>query len=157
VELFTRVGNQMMSLEWFQELYNNSVSDLRNQVLELQAQLKNEKSSLSDERKRDYLIYQNCVRTAYENDLLINRSERITYEEDTILETLARSLGLSNIEERVVTYTVIGQEMSNPKDIINELKAIGVLFFHQRTKTVYVPDEIVYELCTLLKIEQPFK
>lgn len=152
-EVFTRAGNQMMSHDRFRTLYKESVNNLKKQTKELQAQLKSDRSNLPAQRKRDYLIYQDCVKTAYENDLLINRYERITFEENTILETLAKSLGLSNEEIRVVTFTVIQPVEHNIDDLINELKEIGVLFFHRSSNTIFVPDEIVYELRKLLKTE----
>jgi hypothetical protein len=153
VEVFTRDDNQIISHERFQTLYKESVDKLKKQTRELQAQLKSDKSKLPAQKKRDYLIFRDCVKTAYENDLLINRYERITFEENTILETLARSLGLSNEEIRVVTFTIIQPLEHNIDDITNELKEIGVLFFHRSTNTIFVPDEIVYELQKLLKVE----
>jgi hypothetical protein len=152
-EVFTRDDNHIISHERFQTLYKESVNNLKKQTKELQAQLKIDKSKLPAQRKRDYLIFQDCVKTAYENDLLINRYERITFEENTILETLARSLGLSNEEIRVVTFTVIKPLEYKIDDITNELIEIGILFFHRSTNTIFVPDEIVYELRKLFKAE----
>jgi hypothetical protein len=86
VEVFSRDENQIISHERFQTLYKESVNILKKQTKELQAQLKSDKSELLSQRKRDYLIFQDCVKTAYENDLIINRYERITFEENTILE-----------------------------------------------------------------------
>lgn len=87
VEIFTRDGNQMMSRDWFQKLYKKSICNLKKQTKEIQSQIKSDKSSLSPERKRDYIIFQNCVKTAYEKDLQQNRDQKITWEEKTILET----------------------------------------------------------------------
>ena len=157
VEIFTRDGNQMMSRDWLQKLYKKSISNLRKQTKELQNQINSDKSSLSPERKRDYIIFQNCVKTAYENDIQHNRDQQISWEEKTILETLAKSLGLSNEEERAVMYTVIKPEVFDIDDILNELKEIGILFFSRKTNTIFVPDEVIYELRKLLGIELPFK
>jgi len=156
-EIFIRDGNQMMSRDWFQKLYKKSISNLKKQTKEVQGQIQSDKSSLSPERKRDYIIFQNCVKTAYINDVQQNRDQKITWDERTILETLAKSLGLSNEEERAIMYTVVKPEAFNIDDIINELKEIGVLFFNRKTNTVFVPDEIIYELRKILKIELPYK
>ena len=91
-EMFIRDGNQMMSRDWFQKLYKKSISNLKKQTKEVQAQIQSDKSSLSPERKRDYIIFQNCVKTAYTNDVQQNRDQKITWDERTILETLAKSL-----------------------------------------------------------------
>lgn len=157
VEIFTRDGNQMMSRDWFQKLYKQSISNLKKQTKVMQTQMNSDKSSLSLERRRDYTIFQNCVKTAYTNDIQQNRDQKITWEEKTILETLAKGLGLSNEEERAVMYSVIKPEAYNIDDIINELKEIGVLFYNRKTNTIFVPDEIIYELRKLLNIELPFK
>ena len=157
VEIFTRDGNQMMSRDWFNKLYKKSISNLKKQTKEIQTQLENENGDLSPERKRDYIIFQNCVKTAYENDIRQNREQQISWDEKTILETLAKSLGLSNEEERAIMYTVLQPEAFDIDDIINELKEIGVLFFNRKTNTIFVPDEIIYELRKLLGIELPFK
>jgi len=155
--IFTRDGNQMMSRDWFQKLYKKSISNLKKQTKEVQAQIESDNSILSPERKRDYIIFQSCVKTAYNNDVQRNRDQKITWNEKTILETLANSLGLSNDEERAIMYTVVKPEAFNIDDIINELKEIGVLFFNRKTNSVFVPDEIVYELRKILKIELPYK
>lgn len=157
VDIFTRDGNQMMSREWFDKLYKNSLTSLNKQIKSIEKDLKNNKSELSQDRKRDYLIFKNCVNTAYTNDQEVNREQQISWEEKTILHTLSKSLDLSSEEQKALTYSVIPPEKHNIDDVISELKETGIIFFNRKTNTLFVPDEIIYLLRKLLEIELPFK
>ena len=66
IEIFVKDGNQMMTREWFYKLYNQAVVGLKSQVKTVSSQINNDKGELSTIRKRDYIVYQNCVQTAYE-------------------------------------------------------------------------------------------
>ena len=157
VEIFVRDGNQMMSRDWFNKLYKKALKKLNNRIKEIQDIIEKEKSELSPDRKRDYVIFQNCVNTAYTNDKEINREQQISWEEKTILFTLSKNLGLSSEEEKAITYSVVPPEKHNIDDVINELKETGVLFFNRKTNTLFVPDEIIYLLRKILQIELPYK
>lgn len=156
-EIFTRDGNQMMSRDWFQKLYKNSLSTLKKKTKLIEQEIEDEKSELSPERKRDYIIYRNCIKTAYTNDKLNNREEHISWEERTILQALASSLSLSGEEEKAITYSVVPLKQHDINDIINALKEAGVLFYSRKTNTIFVPDEIVYQLRKIFGIELPHK
>ncbi len=157
VDILTRDGNSIMSREWFSKLYNNEITKLKNNIKSFTAELKNEKSSFDPQRKRDYLIYQNCLRTAYENDIDRNRERNLAWEEKTILNTLAKNLELSQEEVREIHYTIIPLEKHNIDDLLAELKDSGIIFFNRKTQTVFVPDEVVWLLRKILGIEIPCK
>jgi hypothetical protein len=157
VEIFVRDGNQIMSREWFHKLYNQGVANLKSKIKITSSQISKEKGALSSQRKRDYIVYQNCVKTAYKNDLEVNRDQHLSWEEKTILYTLSRSLELSNEEERAITYSVVPLEKNNVDDIISELKDAGIIFFNRKSNTLFIPDEIVWLLRGILEIEIPNK
>ncbi|MCD4806999.1 MAG: hypothetical protein K8R13_05400, partial [Methanococcoides sp.] len=157
IEIFVRDGNQMMSREWFYKLYNQAVVNLKSHIKTISSQINKEKGELSSQRKRDYSVYQNCVKTAYENDLAVNRDQHLSWEEKTILHTLSRSLELSNEEKRTITYSVVPLEKHNVDDIISELKDAGIIFFNRKSNTLFIPDEIVWLLRGILEIEIPNK
>lgn len=157
VEIFVRDGNQMMSRDWFDKLYKKSLKKLNDRIREIKAIIENGKSDVSPERKRDYVIFKNCVNTAFTNDKEINRDQQISWEEKTILFTLSKSLGLSSEEEKAITYSVVPPEKHNIDDVINELKETGILFFNRKTNTLFIPDEIIYLLRKILQIELPYK
>jgi hypothetical protein len=71
-------------------------------------------------------------------------------------KTLEKRLGLPTEEKRALIYTVITPKIHEIDKITNELEDIGIEFFHQDTDTIFIPDEIAYELQELLKIDQPF-
>jgi len=157
VEIFIRDGNQMMSRDWFNKLYKKSLRNLNNQIKSIKIQIEKDKTDISPERKRDYKIFQNCVTTAYTNDIEINRDQNLSWEEKTILHTLSKSLDLSSEEEKAITYSVVPPEKNDIDDVINELKETGIVFFNRKSNTLFVPDEIIYLLRKILGIELPFK
>ncbi len=157
VDIFIRDGNQMMSRDWFNKLYKKSITNLNNQIKIINKEIANDKSDLTPERKRDYIIFKNCVDTAYTNDIEINRDQRISWEEKTLLHTLSKSLDLSNEEKKAITYSIVPPEQYNIDDVISELKETGIIFFNRKSNTLFIPDEIIYLLRKILEIELPFK
>ncbi len=157
VDIFVRDGNQMMSREWFQKLYNSAITNLKVHEKAVVSEINNEKSHLEPQRRRDYSIYRNCVKTAYENDISVNRDEKLSWEEKTILHTLSKSLDLSNDEERSINYSVVPLEKYNIDDVISELKTSGLVFFNRKSNTLFVPKEMLWILREILEIEIPNK
>lgn len=157
VDILIRDGNSIMSREWFLKLYNREISKLESNIKTFSAQLIKEESNIDSYRKREYLAYQNCVQTAYENDLVINREKHLSWEEKSILHTLAKSLDLSNEEVRWITHTIIPLKKFKIDDTIIELKESGIIFFNRKTNTIFVPDEIVWLLRDIVGIEIPHK
>ncbi|MCG8532899.1 MAG: hypothetical protein MI749_19890, partial [Desulfovibrionales bacterium] len=133
------------------------LKSLNMQVKKLNSEIKKEKSELDPEKKRDYQIYQACVKTAYVNDREKNREEYISWSERTILHTLATQLGLSREEERGIRYGVVTLKKYDVEAIIAELKESGIIFFNRRTQTIFIPIEIIYQLRKILEIELPNK
>ncbi len=157
IDIFTRDGNSMMSREWFLKLYNNEISKLESDLKTFSSQLGSKKGELEPHRERDYLVYQSCVKTGYENDLQLNRDKYLSWEEKSILHILAKSLELSNEEVRWMTYTIIPLRKFEIDEIITELKESGIIFFNRRTNTIFVPDDIVWLLRDILGFEIPNK
>ena len=157
IEIFVRDGNQMMSREWFHKLYNQAVANLKSRIKTISSQINKDKGDLPPQRKRDYYVYRTCVKIAYENDLVVNRDQHLSWEEKTILHTLSRSLELSNEEERTIAYSVVPLKKHNVDDIISELKDAGIIFFNRKSNTLFIPDEIVWLLRGILEIEIPNK
>ena len=58
-----------MKQDWFSRLYEKEIKNLKSKIKGINAQLVNEKSELSVDRKRDYKIYKACLSTAYYNDI----------------------------------------------------------------------------------------
>jgi len=84
------------------------------------------------QRKRDYVVYKNCVKTGYENDLIRNREMHLFWEEKSIFFTLATNLDLSNEEVRWITHTIIPLQKCKIDDLINELKDKGIIHYVKR-------------------------
>ncbi len=143
-DIIIRDGNCIMSRNWFYELYSKEILNIKNEEEKLKVELDEEKSGIIDEcRKRDYLIYRNCVRTAYTNDQLQNRECVITHDELSILNTLSDNLDLSQDETRSIYYSVLPLVKMDIDNIIRSLKDLGLLFYSKKNLEIYVPEEIV--------------
>ena len=143
IDIISRDGNSIMKQDWFSRLYEIEIKKLKKKVNELKNTITNEKSDLTENRKRDYIIYQSCVKTAYFNDISHNREPRITDDELSILLTLAEKLELSQEEKKLINYMIVPVKKLDIDTIINNLKNIGVVFYSKKHSTVFVADEIV--------------
>jgi len=143
IDIITRDGNSIMKQEWFSRLYENKLKDIKKKIKQLEVSIKSEKSDNSDERKRDYRIYRSCVNTAYSNDIKNNREAKITDDELSILLTLAKELGLSQEEVKLINYMVVPVIKLDIDTVIGNLKNLGVIFYSKKQNTVYVADELV--------------
>ncbi|TSA23523.1 hypothetical protein D4R71_08345 [bacterium] len=144
IDIIIRDGNCIMSRNWFYELYSKEIANIKNEVKKLNEDLDEEKNGNIEEcRKRDYLIYRNCVKTAYTNDQLQNRECVITHDELSILNTLSDNLDLSQDETRGIYYTVLPLIKMDIDNIIKSLKDLGLLFYSKKNLEIYIPEEIV--------------
>lgn len=143
IDIIIRDGNCIMKQDWFSRLYDLEIKNLKAKTKKLIEDLENEKSEITDSRKRDYRIYKSCLQSAYSNDLSINRDSKITADEASIILTLAKELGLSQEEIKLINYSILPIKKIEILDLINSLKNIGILFFSKKENSVYVADEVV--------------
>lgn len=143
VDIISRDGNGIMKYDWFARLYENELKSIAKRVKSLESNINDPKSEIGASRKRDYAVYQNCLKTAYHNDELNNLEKKITSDEQTILETLAGSLELSQEEVKLINYLIIPLVKISVDDAINELKNAGLVFYSKKQNTIYVSDETV--------------
>jgi hypothetical protein len=142
IDIIIRDGNSIMKLDWFARLYENEVKTLNKKLKTFSDSLENEKSEIDIQRRRDYHIYKNCLITAYQNDDKNNQERKVTADEQSILNALSFNLGLSQEEIKLINYQIIPLKKLDIDTIINELKAIGVVFYSKKTNTIYVADEM---------------
>ena len=141
-EILTRDGNCIMQLDWFSRLYETELKFLKDKIEDFRKKFDDEKSDIEESRRRDYRIYWECLKTAYENDLDNNQDSKITYDEQSILNTLIQQLGLSHEETKLINYlTIPPKKYDCIDDALSYLKSIGVIFI--KKNTVYIADEIV--------------
>ncbi|UTW66900.1 hypothetical protein KFE94_01940 [bacterium SCSIO 12643] len=143
IDIIIRDGNSIMKQDWFSRLYENEIKNLKKKTKLLNADFENEKSELSESRKRDYKIYKACLNTAYNNDIENNRDAKISSDELSIILTLSKQLGLSQEEVKLVNYSILPIKKIDIQDVIKGLKNIGVIFYSNKENTVYVADEMV--------------
>lgn len=143
VDIITRDGNTIMKQDWFSRLYEEEIKTIKTNTRKLQKDLEEEKSDISEEKKRDYKIYKACLNTAYKNDLENNREAKITSDELSIILTLSKSLELSHQEMKLINYSILPIKKCDVMEVINNLKNIGVIFFSKKENTIYVADEMV--------------
>ncbi|MFD2516384.1 hypothetical protein [Salinimicrobium flavum] len=142
-DIIVQDGNCIMKQDWFSRLYEAEIRNLKSKTKKLESELKNDKSEISEERKRDYKIYSACLRTAYQNDISNNRDAKITSDELSIILTLSQELELSQEEIKLINYSILPIRKMEVLDVINNLKNIGVIFFSKKENTIYVADEMV--------------
>lgn len=142
-DLLIRDGNCLMKHDWFAQLYDREIKELKKKTDLLAKDLTNMASENADIRIKEYDIYKSCVQVAFTNDVSNNRETKITDDELSILIMLAKKLGLSQEEVKLINYSVLGIVKRDIDDIINELKNIGVLFYSKKLNTVFIPDEVV--------------
>ena len=142
-DIITRDGNCIMKQDWFARLYETELKTITKKIKELQKEIENPKSDLSENRKRDYRIYQSCVHTAFHNDIENNREAKITDDELSILLTLSNQLELSQEETKLINYLILPAKKAEIDNVITELKTLGIIFYAKKTSTIYVADEMV--------------
>jgi len=143
IDIIIRDGNCLMKQDWFARLYENELTVLAKKIKEFKRNMEDEKSGISEQRHRDYKVYRACLETAYENDLINNQEPKISIDEQSILLTLSRQLGLSQEEVKLINYLIVPVQKNDIDTVINELKTIGVAFYSKKTSTIYVADEMV--------------
>ncbi len=143
IDILIRDGNCIISLGWFERLYEAEIKKLNKKVKEFEKLLNEAKTDISENRIRDYNIYKECLRTAYSNDLAYNRECVITRDEQSILNALSKKLELSQEEVRLINYLIIPIKKLDIDTIIKVLKDSGVIFYSKKYHKAYVADEVV--------------
>jgi hypothetical protein len=143
IDIITRDGNSIMKLDWFARLYEKELASLNKKIKEFGKNLDVDASTFEPERLRDYLVYQSCLSTAYQNDDNNNQERKVTSDEQSILNTLSYQLGLSQEEIKLINYQIIPLKKMDIDSVINELKSIGVILYSKKTNTIYIADEMI--------------
>jgi hypothetical protein len=153
IDIIIRDGNCIMRQDWFSRLYDAELKKLIVKIKNLAFEFENDKSDLSESRKRDYRIYQSCLSTAFQNDLANNREAKITSDELSIILTLSRELGLSQEEIKLINYSILPVKKTEIQDVVNNLKNIGAIFYSKKENTIFIADEMVRVLRKVRKKE----
>lgn len=143
IDIISRDGCCIIKQDWFSRLYDKELSKLKIRLKGFKDSIEDEKSEITEERKRDYRIYKSCLNTAYFNDVTNNQDSKITSDEHSILLTLSNQLSLSQEEIKLINYMILPVKKLDIDAIINELKSIGVIFYSKKNNTIYVADEVV--------------
>ena len=144
LNIITRDGNCIMRLDWFARLYEEEIKKQKKAIEAFKADVTAEKPSMDIARVRDYKIYAACLKTAYYNDTASNFTPKITSDEQSILDSLAKALELSQDERTMIKYSVLGiKKAGTIDDVISELKEKGLIFLSKKNNTIYVADEVI--------------
>ena len=143
IDIISRDGNAILKREWLGYLYEKELSNIKKKTQHIKGNLIADKSEFDELRKRDYSIYQSCVKIAYTNDLDNNRDAKITDDELSILLCLAQKLELSQEEIKLINYIIIPPIKLDIDEVITSLKNIGVIFYSRKNSQLLVADEMV--------------
>ena len=145
-DIIVRDGNCIMSRDWFKTLVEKEIGLIKERMKFFKAILENKNRDIESKRIRDYRIFLNCTKTAFNNDISAGSDAKITSDEWTILFTLKNGLGLSSDEYRTLLYLAIGNCELEKHDIdesIKKLRDHGIGFFKKSMQNIYIPDEII--------------
>lgn len=143
IDIISKDGCCIMRQDWFSRLYEKELASLKIKLKLFEEEINDDKSEISEDRKRDYRIYLSCLKTAYFNDEINNQEKKITTDEHSILLTLSNQLSLSQEEIKLINYLILPVKKLEIDAVINELKSIGVIFYSKKNNTIYIADEIV--------------
>lgn len=144
LNIITRDGNCIMRLDWFAKLYDDEIKKQKKAIEAFKEDVNADKPSMDTSRVRDYKVFAACLKTAYFNDANSNFSPKITSDEQSILDSLAKALELSLDEKTMIKYSVLGiKKATNIDDVVSELKEKGLVFLSRKNNVIYVADEIV--------------
>lgn len=142
-----------MSREWLMKLYEKEIRQINEKIKSFHTAIKDEE----DPRSRDYQIYRRCITEAYTNDLRNNRDERVTGDEQSILNALIEGLELSHEEVKLINYSVVPLKKMDIDELITYLVKYGILFYSKKNHQLYVPDEVIEALRHIRGKEIPDK
>lgn len=146
LDIILRDGNCIMKMDWFAKIYESEIKHKKQLIDEFKKNVTSEKPTIEASRIRDYLIYKDCLYTAYHNDEESNFDPKITADEQSILDVLGNRLELSQDEISMIKYAVLGIPKMSIEDVVADLKDKGIVFLSKKTNTIYVADEIVSAL-----------
>jgi len=145
-DIVVRDGNCIMSRDWFKILIEKEIKSIKERIKYFQEILKMKNRDIESKRIRDYRIFLNCTKMAFNNDITVGNEARITSDEWTILFALKNELGLSSDEYRTLLYLAIGNcelEKTDIDESIKKLRENGIGFFKKSQQNIYIPDEII--------------
>ena len=142
LDILIRDGNSILKSRWFEELYKREIEKLSVASIEFINLLDSDSKEIEESRKRDYKIYKSCVITAYNNDETNNFDKKITTDEYSILKTLGNSLGLSNVEIRLINFSILPINTIEIDSLIKQLRDLGIILYSKKTDNIYISDEI---------------
>ncbi len=143
IDILIRDGNSLMSREWLLKLYEKEIKKIAAKSKELKSAIEQEEDN---PRIRDYRLYRSCVETAFNNDKLHNRDNKVTPDEQSILSTLITGLDLSHEEVKLINYSVVPLKKLEIDEVINYLVKVGIIMYSKKHYQIYVPDEVVIAL-----------
>lgn len=143
IDILIKDGNCIISREWLGTLYNREIRKLKTKIKSIQSNILSKDLSECTGRDRDFILYQNCLKTAYTNDLDNNLDPKITSDEKSILNTLSTTLDLSQEEVKLLNYSTLPLKKLDLEEIIELLKNTGIILYSKKNLTLYIPDEFI--------------
>lgn len=149
INILARDGNCISTISWIEHLYAKEYSEIDKLSTSLIDEL--ESSEFGDfDRLNRLEIYRDCMRTAFNNDLKVNRTAKISEDERSILNVLAQGLGLSREEVNAIEHSIDPIPQLGIDNALEYLRENGIIMINRRRSEVMVADEIVDILHDLL-------
>ncbi|WP_232312722.1 hypothetical protein [Enterovibrio coralii] len=142
INILTRDGNCIATTHWIEQLYSKEYQAIDALSMLIEDDINNIESTSFCRHSR-LKVYRNCVRTAFNNDLKINRTAKISEDERGILNTLAEGLGLSRDEMHAIEHTIDPIPELAIESALEYLRENGIIFINKRRSEVMIADEVV--------------
>jgi hypothetical protein len=144
VNIISRDGNSIARLSWLETLYAKEWSKIHDLSVSVESLLDNVSDDQKDfDEPRRLELYYSCLQEAYENDGRFNREAKITDDERTILNVLARKLDITAENKSAIEHLVDKIPQNGVAECFNLLREIGIVFLRRKDQTIFVADEIV--------------
>lgn len=83
-DIIVRDGNCIISRDWFKTLVEKEIESIKERMKFFKEILEYKNRDIESKRIRDYRIFLNCTKTAFNNDISMGNEARITSDEWTI-------------------------------------------------------------------------
>ncbi|WGY46719.1 hypothetical protein [Vibrio sp. ABG19] len=142
INILSRDGNCIATIPWIEQLYTKEYQAIDTLSRSLLEEIEADESS-NFERLNRIDIYRDCMRTAFCNDLKVNRTAKISEDERSILNVLAQRLELSREEVNAIEHSIDPIPELGIDNALEYLRECGIIMINRRRSEVMVPDEVV--------------
>ncbi|RUO28126.1 hypothetical protein CWE12_12970 [Aliidiomarina sedimenti] len=145
LNILTRDGNSIARVAWLEQLYSREREATEHLAQNIKALLADNGEHDDFGKEHRLKIFKDCFEVAFTNDLRVNREAKISDDERTILNQLAKHLKISRDEVIAVEHLFepVRAEANTVDDCLQTLREMGLVFINRKRSEVLIADELV--------------